>query len=162
MARRTKSLIKPSEPSPPHDLNEAVVVVALEKADQGDPEPLAQLLESTHPLSPLSRYYLDNLILRGNNAPKMHKAVSGMLRPLRGMLRSMLRPDRDLTVEERRTLANAFRVGIPRPNHPPPTVAYSKTVSEMMFLLARDRMSIYGREKDKLKKWLATKKKSGG
>jgi hypothetical protein len=173
------------------DPHERQVIEALIKADFGDPDPIAQLLESTHPLSPLSRYYLDNLIARGNNpaAPKMSKAA-------RQQLRDMLRPDREPSAEERRTLAESFRVGIPRPNTAPPAVAYNKTYSERMFLLAREHMYTYGetrkqaakalaetfgldavvlanmlkkggqgatrREKDKFKKWMASKKKSGG
>jgi hypothetical protein len=126
------------------------VIDALIQADRGDPMPIAHMLEFMHPFTPLERYYLDNLIARGNNpdAPKMSKAA-------RKQLRSRLRPDREPTVEERRTLAAALLAGIPRPNHPPPTVAYGHTVSEMMFLLARDRMSRYGETRERAAKAIA-------
>jgi hypothetical protein len=152
MARRSKltpkvSSVRVMEKYVSDDEN---VIDVLFEADRGDPGPIARMLESARPFTPLERYYIRNLIERGNNpaGPKMSKAA-------RQKLLSMLRPDRDLTVEERRTLANAFRVGIPRPNHPPPTVAYGNTFSEMMFLLARDRMSRYGETREQAAKAIA-------
>src|SRR5579863_9767550 len=52
------------------------IVAALDKADRGDPEPIAQILESDRALPPLARYYLDNLIARGNASKEKTLSMS--------------------------------------------------------------------------------------
>jgi hypothetical protein len=121
------------------------LVAAMDKADQGDPEHIAQvLLNFDYDLPSLARYYLDNLIARGCVPTNLKKSeLPPLSKAARSRLRAMLRPDRALSSAERRILADTIRRGIRRPKSAPPNVAYNKGLSEAMFLMAKERVRDY-------------------